>query len=49
MRGIVALTCALVLGCGATAAQADGIVPVEGPWHATTSAGLPVGFEVSGG
>ena len=49
MRGMVALSCALVLGCGAAAAQADGIVPVEGPWHATSSAGLPVSFEVTAG
>jgi hypothetical protein len=49
MRGIVALICALMLGCSAATAQADGIVPVEGPWHATTSAGLPVTFEVTPG
>jgi hypothetical protein len=46
---MVALTCALVLGCGAAVARADGVVPVEGPWHATTSAGLPISFEVSKG
>ncbi len=49
MRGMVALTCALVLGCAAAAARADGVVPVEGPWHATTSAGLPVSFAVTAG
>lgn len=49
MRGMVALTCALVLGCGAGSARADGVVPVEGPWHAKTSAGLPVSFEVTAG
>src|ERR1700733_3054240 len=49
MRGIVALTCALVLGCGVTAARADVVVPAEGPWHGTTSAGLPVAFEVRAG
>jgi hypothetical protein len=49
MRGIVALMCVLVLGCAAATAQADGVVPVEGPWHGTTSAGLPVGFEVRAG
>jgi hypothetical protein len=51
MRRMVALGCAVVLGCGAltASADADGIVPVEGPWHATTSAGLPVSFEVGGG
>jgi hypothetical protein len=48
MRGMAVLSCALVLGLGAATAGADGVVPVEGPWHATTSAGLPVGFEVSG-
>jgi hypothetical protein len=30
-------------------ASGEPVVPVEGPWHATSSAGLPVGFEVSGG
>jgi hypothetical protein len=50
MGRITALICALVLGLafgGATASAAD-IVPVTGPWHATTSAGLPISFEVSG-
>jgi hypothetical protein len=51
MRNLAALACAVVLGCGvlATEAGAEGVVPVEGPWHATTSVGLPVSFEVSGG
>lgn len=49
MARLAALTCALVLGCGAASVSADGLVPVEGPWHATTSAGLPVSFEVKGG
>jgi hypothetical protein len=51
MRRVVVLACGVVLGCGVltASASADGIVPVEGPWHATTSAGLPVSFEVSGG
>jgi hypothetical protein len=51
MGKLAVLTCAVVLGCGllATGASADGVVPVEGPWQATTSAGLPVSFEVSGG
>jgi hypothetical protein len=49
MRGFVALTCALALGCGAAGARAEGIVPVEGPWSAETSAGLPVSFEVKQG
>jgi len=48
MRGMVALTCALVVGCGAATAGAEGVVPVAGPWHATTSAGLPISFEVKG-
>jgi hypothetical protein len=47
MARIVALTCVLVLGCGVATADAD-VVPVAGPWHATTSAGLPISFEVSG-
>jgi hypothetical protein len=34
---------------GSSVASGEPVVPVEGPWHATTSAGLPVGFEVSGG
>jgi hypothetical protein len=49
MGRLVAPLCALVLGISAAAADADGVVPIEGPWHATTSAGLPVGFEVRGG
>jgi hypothetical protein len=51
MRRVAVLACVVVLGGGvlATSASAEGIVPVEGPWKATTSAGLPVGFEVSGG
>jgi hypothetical protein len=32
----------------APVARAEGIVPVEGGWVATTSAGLPVSFEVKG-
>lgn len=48
MGRIAALTCALVLACGVASAGAD-VVPVDGPWHATSSAGLPVAFEVSGG
>jgi hypothetical protein len=34
---------------GAAGANADGVVPIEGAWHATTSAGLPVRFTVEGG
>ncbi|HEY2479337.1 MAG TPA: hypothetical protein VGI17_11485 [Solirubrobacterales bacterium] len=51
MRRLAVLICGVVLGCGVVSAGAgaEGIVPVEGPWHATTSAGLPVSFEVKGG
>ncbi len=45
----VAIALLVAVSAGAPAARADAVVPVEGPWHATTSAGLPVGFEVSGG
>ncbi|MGD9734195.1 MAG: hypothetical protein AB7V58_01100 [Solirubrobacterales bacterium] len=51
MGRIVALSCALAtltLGGGLASAEAD-VVPIEGPWHATSSAGLPVAFEVTGG
>jgi len=43
------MLCLLALAAGASAARADGIVPVEGGWVATTSAGLPVSFEVREG
>jgi hypothetical protein len=49
MRRITALVCVLVFACAASIARAEGVVPVEGKWHATTSAGLPISFEVSGG
>jgi hypothetical protein len=49
MMRLAVIACALTLGLGAASAQADPVVPVEGPWHATTSAGLPVSFEVTGG
>lgn len=49
MRRIAALICALALGSSAATASGEGVVPVEGKWHATTSAGLPIAFEVSGG
>jgi hypothetical protein len=55
MRSLVAFTCVLALACAATAglgaasASADAVVPAEGPWHGTTSAGLPVAFEVHAG
>lgn len=39
----------LVLACGVSGARAEGIVPVEGGWVATTSVGLPVSFQVKEG
>lgn len=44
-----AIVSLLVLAWGVDSARADGIVPVEGGWVATTSAGLPVSFEVREG
>lgn len=44
-----AMSCLLVLACGASVVEAEGIVPIEGSWVATTSAGLPVSFEVREG
>jgi hypothetical protein len=44
-----ATLCLLVLACGASVVGAEGVVPVEGGWVATTSAGLPVSFEVKEG
>src|SRR3954447_26667543 len=38
----------LALVWSAAGARAEGIVPVEGGWVATTSARLPVSFEVQG-
>jgi hypothetical protein len=51
MRKLAVTACAFVLACGVltAGAGADGVAPTEGPWHATTSAGLPVSFEVVGG
>jgi hypothetical protein len=51
MGRFAALLCAVVLGCGvlAAGAGAEAVAPTEGPWRATTSAGLPVGFEVKEG
>lgn len=44
------MTCAVVtLALGGVASAEADVIPVEGPWHATSSAGLPVAFEVSGG
>jgi hypothetical protein len=48
MRRLAAIACMLALGIGASSARAAAVTPVEGIWHATTSAGLPVTFEVSG-
>lgn len=39
----------LLLLAAGSAAQVEGVVPVEGGWVATTSAGLPVSFVVLGG
>lgn len=44
-----AILCMLALACGVAAARAEAIVPVEGGWVATTSAGLPVSFKVKEG
>jgi hypothetical protein len=49
MRRIATLACVLVLLLAAAAVRADGIAPIEGKWHATTSADLPLSFEVGGG
>lgn len=43
-----AMACLLLAG-GAPGARAEGVVPVEGGWVATTSAGLPVSFVVKDG
>jgi hypothetical protein len=43
------MLCLLVLLCGVPVVKAEGVVPVEGGWVATTSAGLPVSFEVKEG
>jgi hypothetical protein len=39
----------LSFGTSAPGARAEGIVPVQGPWSATTSVGLPVAFELKEG
>jgi hypothetical protein len=55
MRRLAALSCALALAIGATgmvatgSPAADPVLPIVGPWHATTSAGLPVEFDVVAG
>jgi hypothetical protein len=43
-----AMLCLLTLACSAPGARAEGVLPVEGGWVATTSARLPVSFEVRG-
>jgi hypothetical protein len=49
VMALAATSCLLVLAGGAPVARAEGVVPVEGGWVATTSAGLPVSFVVQGG
>jgi hypothetical protein len=44
-----AMLCLFALTVGASVVRAEGVVPVEGGWVATTSAGLPVSFEVRQG
>jgi hypothetical protein len=46
---IAALICTTLLAGHVSGARAEAIVPVEGPWFATTMAGQPVSFEVVGG
>lgn len=46
---VAVLASAALAAAGAAGANADGVVPIEGAWHATTSAGLPVRFSVEGG
>jgi hypothetical protein len=45
--GVVAIALTLTIGLGA--AQAEGVVPVEGSWGGESSAGLPVHFGVENG
>jgi hypothetical protein len=54
VRRLKALACLAtatlaVLVAVSAAAGADGVVPVEGPWHATTLYRYPLTFEVAGG
>ncbi len=44
-----AMLCAMALTVGVTSAGAEGVVPIEGTWVGTTSAKLPVSFEVMEG
>ena len=44
-----AMSLLLALACSASVVEAEGIVPVEGGWVATTLVGLPVSFEVKEG
>ena len=45
----MAMAIVVALLVGPAGAGGETVVPIEGPWHATTSAGLPVGFEVGSG
>ena len=45
----MAMAFVVALLFGSAGASGETVVPVEGPWHATTSAGLPVGFQVGSG
>jgi hypothetical protein len=49
MKAAAVLISALALVCCAAGAKAEGFVPVEGRWTGTTSAALPVSFEVKEG
>jgi hypothetical protein len=49
VRPFAVFLCALCLAWVAAGAEADVATPVEGPWSATTAAGLPVSFEVKEG
>jgi hypothetical protein len=44
-----ALACAVALSVFVAPVRAAAVVPLEGPWHATLSNGLPLAFEVVGG
>jgi hypothetical protein len=46
---VAVLASAALAGFAAADVNADGVVPIEGAWHATTSVGLPVRFNVEGG
>lgn len=48
MRGVVTAVVALALAAAAPSARADIVLPAEGSWAGTSSAGLPVHFGVAG-